>query len=64
MIASIDPLFKAAPAEQAHAVCHQYGIPYLVAKIYDPAWTDKASRVVTLKPVVADPEFRALDCRE
>jgi hypothetical protein len=63
MIAAIDPLFKGAPADRARAVCHQYGIQYLVAKVYDPAWTDKTSWVWTLKPVVADPEFRALDCQ-
>jgi hypothetical protein len=64
MIAAINPLFRGAPAEQARAVCHQYGIQYLVAKVYDPAWNDKSGWVWTLTPVVADPEFRALDCQQ
>jgi hypothetical protein len=64
MIAAINPLFRGAPAEQARAICHQYGIQYLVAKVYDPAWNHKGGWVWTLKPVVADPEFRALDCQQ
>jgi hypothetical protein len=64
MIAAIDPLFRGAPAEQARAVCRQYGIQYLVAKIYDPAWNDKGGWVWTLKPVVNGPEFRALECQK
>jgi hypothetical protein len=62
MIATIDPLFRGGTAEQARAVCRQYGIQYLIAKVYDPAWSDINSWVWTLKPAVADPEFRALDC--
>ncbi len=64
MAASIDSLFNGASAEQARATCHQYGIQYLVTRIYDPAWKDKSGWVWTLAPVVADKEFRALDCRQ
>jgi hypothetical protein len=64
MAAAIDSLFSGATAEQARATCHQYGIQYLVARIYDPAWNDANGWVWTLKPVVSDEEFRALDCRQ
>jgi len=63
MIAAIDPLYQDAPAEQAHAVCRKYGIQYLVAKVYDPAWKHGSSWVWSLTPVVNEPEFRVLDCR-
>ncbi|HEY2468975.1 MAG TPA: hypothetical protein VGI45_14205 [Terracidiphilus sp.] len=63
MLAAIDPLFQGAPAEHARTVCRQYGIHYLIAKIYDPAWSDKSSWVWTLPPAVSDPDFRALDCQ-
>jgi hypothetical protein len=63
MGADIDALYRTATAEQARTVCRQYGIQYLVARPYDPAWNDKSSWVWTLNPVVADQEFRALDCR-
>ena len=46
---------RAQPAET-------YEIGYLVSRVYDPAWQDKQSWVWTLRPVVSDPEFRALDC--
>jgi hypothetical protein len=62
MAAAIDSLFNGATAEQARATCRNYKIGYLVSRIYDPAWQDKQSWVWTLKPVVSDPEFRALDC--
>lgn len=62
--ASIDALYNGATSAQALASCRQYGIQYLVARIYDPAWRDKAGWVWTLKPVVSDDEFRALECRE
>ena len=64
MAAAVDALYKGATAEEARATCHRYGTQYLIAKIYDPAWNDQRSWVWTLKPVVSDPEFRALDCRE
>ena len=64
MAAAIDSLFSGATAEQARATCHQYGIQYLVARIYDPAWKETNGWVWTLKPVVSDEEFRALDCRQ
>jgi hypothetical protein len=63
MIAAIDPLFNGASAEQARAVCHKFGIQFLVANVYDSVWKDQQSWVWTLRPAVADPEFRALDCR-
>jgi hypothetical protein len=62
MAAAIDSLFNGATAEQALATCRDYKIGYLVSRIYDPVWQDKQSWVWTLRPVVSDPEFRALDC--
>jgi hypothetical protein len=59
----ITSLFKHPSADQAQNVCHRYGIQYLVDNIYDPVWRDKRSWVWALTPAVADPEFRALDCR-
>jgi hypothetical protein len=64
MAAAIDSLFNGATAEQARATCHEYGIQYLVARVYDPAWKIKDSWVWTLVPLVSDDEFRALDCRQ
>jgi hypothetical protein len=63
MAADIDSLFSRATAEQARATCRQYGIQYLVARIYDPSWTDRTGWVWTLNPVVSEDEFRAVDCR-
>jgi len=63
MVAAINPLFMNATAEQARLACRQFDIQYLVANIYDQAWNDKGGWVWTLKPVVSDSEFRALDCR-
>ncbi|HVZ83483.1 MAG TPA: hypothetical protein VG893_07380 [Terracidiphilus sp.] len=63
MAAAIDALYRGATAAQARATCRQIGIEYLVARIYDPAWKQAESWVWTLRPVVAQPEFRALDCR-
>jgi hypothetical protein len=62
--AAIDSLFRDATAEQARATCRLYAIQYLVVRMYDPVWKDKQSWVWTLPPVVSDPEFRALDCRQ
>ena len=62
MISAIDPLFHQATAAAAIGVCNAYGIHYLVANVYDPAWRDPNGWVWTLHPVVADPEFRVLDC--
>jgi hypothetical protein len=59
----IGSLFQGATAQQARATCAQYGIGYLVARVYDPAWNDRNGWVWTLKPVVSDEDFRALDCR-
>ncbi len=64
MLAAIPPLFRGASASQARSVCGAYRIHYLVANVYDPVWNDRNSWVWTLKPVVADQEFRALDCRQ
>jgi hypothetical protein len=63
MAAALDRVFRDASPEQAHAVCRQFGIDDLVARVYDPAWQDRSGWVWTLPAVVADPEFRALDCR-
>jgi hypothetical protein len=63
MAAAIDSIFNTASAEQARATCHRFGIQYLVARVYDPAWKNKDSWVWTLTPVVSNDEFRALDCR-
>jgi hypothetical protein len=63
MASALDALFNDSTAEQAHSTCRQFGIQYLVTTIYDPVWKERRSWVWTLKPVVQDPEFRALDCR-
>lgn len=63
MAPAIDSLYTGGTAEQARAVCRQFGIHYLVARVYDPAWNDKSGWVWALKPAVQDPEFRALDCQ-
>jgi hypothetical protein len=64
MIAAIAPLFSpAASADQARFGCRAHGIQYLVANVYDPPWDDRSSWVWTLNPVVANPDFRVLDCR-
>ena len=63
MAAAIDVLFNGATAEQARATCHQFGIQYLIARVYDTAWKSKSTWVWTLDPVVSGDEFRALDCR-
>ena len=62
MAAAVNALYRGATADQARDTCHRFGIQYLIARIYDPAWKDKNSWVWTLKPVVSDEEFRALDC--
>jgi hypothetical protein len=62
LAAAIDALYNGASADQARAACHQWGIQYLVARVYDPVWKDRNGWVWTLKPVVADEDFRALDC--
>jgi hypothetical protein len=64
MAAAIDALFSGATAEQARSTCRQFGIHYLVSRVYDPVWNDRSNWVWTLKPAVSDAEFRALDCRE
>jgi len=61
--AAVHSLYNGASASQARAVCGQYGMQYLVAYVYDPAWNDPQSWVWTLPSLLAQPEFRALDCR-
>ncbi|HTV14177.1 MAG TPA: hypothetical protein VMD92_15830 [Acidobacteriaceae bacterium] len=63
MGAALDAIFHGASADQARHACRAFGIQYLVADVYDPAWNDSGGWVWTLPAVVADPEFRALDCR-
>jgi hypothetical protein len=62
MASAIDPLFHGGSPDQARAVCRRFGIQYLVVSIYDPAWNDGQGWVWTLKPVVSDRDFRALEC--
>jgi len=64
MSSAIASLFEGATADQARSTCRAYGVQYLVANVYDPAWQDKQGWVWNLPPVVADPEFRALSCRD
>ncbi len=63
IIAAVDSLYNDASGAQARAACSQYGMQYLVAYAYDSAWKDPQSWVWTLPSVVAQPKFRALDCR-
>jgi hypothetical protein len=60
---AIDYLYNGAPAEMARSACRQYGIQYLIARVYDPVWKDRNGWVWTLQPVVAISDFRALDCK-
>jgi hypothetical protein len=64
MAAAIDSLYLSGTADQARAVCRDFGIQYLIARIYDPVWKDKGGWVWTLPPVVSDEQFRALDCNQ
>jgi hypothetical protein len=59
----IDALYRGQDDRHARAACTSFGIQFLVVRIYDPAWSQPSSWVWTLPPVVADREFRALDCR-
>ncbi len=63
MAKAIDALYNGCTADQARATCRQFGIQYLVVRVYDPVWKNNSSWVWTLNPVVADVDFRALDCR-
>jgi hypothetical protein len=63
MASEIDALFHTATADDARAVCRRYGIQFFVVRVYDPVWSENSSWVWTLNPVVADEDFRALDCR-
>jgi hypothetical protein len=64
MAAEISSLFNGASAEQARTTCHEFGIQYLVARVYDPAWKNRSGWVWMLAPLVSDEEFRVLDCRQ
>lgn len=64
MATAIDALYKGAAAEQARATCREFGIHFLVTRVYDPAWNYPGDWVWSLPPVVSDREFRALDCRQ
>jgi hypothetical protein len=61
---AIDLVYQDGTAKQARDTCRHFGIEYLVARKYDPAWLQKQSWVWTLPIVVNTDEFRALDCRE
>jgi hypothetical protein len=63
MAAAIDSLYSGSSADQARTTCRAYHIDYLISRIYDRAWQNQQSWVWTLTPAVANPEFRALDCR-
>jgi hypothetical protein len=63
ILAAVHSLYSGVSGSQARAICSQNGMQYLVAYVYDPAWNDPQSWVWTLRPVVAQPKFRALDCR-
>ena len=63
LAAAIDGLYNGADAERTRATCHQLGIQYLIARVYDPVWKNKSSWVWTLEPVVLDDDFRALNCQ-
>ena len=63
MTAAISPLFRGASADEALSTCRRYGIQYLVADIYDPAWKSRDGWVWKLPPIVGDPDFRVVDCR-
>ncbi len=63
MARRLDTLYGGATADQARATCKLYGIGYLVANVYDPAWKDRESWIWSLRPAVADSEYRAVDCR-
>jgi hypothetical protein len=60
----IDALYRGATVGQARSTCALYGVDYLIARIYDPAWSDRQGWVWNLSPAVADPEFRVLSCRD
>jgi hypothetical protein len=62
MAAAIDHLYSGATLDESRATCRQFGIEYLTANVYDTVWSDRNSWVWKLRPVVADPEFRAVDC--
>jgi hypothetical protein len=62
LAAAIDALYNGASAEQARATCRQFGIQYLVARVYDPIWKDKSDWVWTLPAVVSWDDFRAVGC--
>ncbi len=64
LAAAVDSLYDGASSESARKTCHELGIQYLVVRVYDPIWMDKKSWVWNLRPVVADEDFRGLDCSD
>jgi hypothetical protein len=63
MAKALDAVFEGNSAEEARAVCREFGIQYLVATAYDPAWQRTDGWVWKLPTVVGQPEFRGMDCR-
>lgn len=59
----LDALYSGQDAHAARQACSRFGIQFLVARAYDPPWSQPSSWVWTLPAVVHDPQFRALDCR-
>ena len=64
MASAVDRVFRGSTADEAGLVCREFGIGYLVATAYDPAWQRKDGWVWQLPAVVAQPEFRAVRCGE
>jgi hypothetical protein len=64
MAAALDNLYHGASSDQARITCRQFGIQYLIARLNDQAWNDKSGWVWGMDAVVADDEFRAVNCRE
>jgi hypothetical protein len=59
---AIDQLYNGASASQAQDTCRQYGIDYLVARVYEPVWRERNGWVWTLEPAFANTDFRAVKC--
>ncbi|MDR3738674.1 MAG: hypothetical protein P4L40_06600 [Terracidiphilus sp.] len=64
MAQALDAVFRGSSADEARGVCTEYGIGYLVATVYDPAWQRTDGWVWRLPAVVKQPEFRAVRCSE
>ena len=59
---AIDQLYKGGSASQAQAACREYGIQYLVARVYEPIWKERNAWVWKLEPVFANDDFRTVKC--